>query len=252
MTTQFNRRKLLAKVKEYREHSLVSLRKEIDSQRETLRSRLTAWRSNQRAIMPKAGDAVIRQPPCEVECEKLYLPSEFPSSERDALEVAILAGEETKLREGEAFDSLLLIQTAVKTVVALRDQKNRHARGQGENTRSGTLIRGAEAQRDLHMQTYHFARSSMIALGFLDAGDFQPSFPPLTLQDTFMKSHQRKRGLGDSRQTDGVLWHMGGIVSESNAGPSRTPPTTGASGESGVGEVIGVSYLSFLMSSCFA
>jgi hypothetical protein len=194
--------------------------------------------------MPKAGDAVISQPSCEVECEKLYLPSEFPSSKRDALEVAILAGEETKLREGEAFDSLLLIQTAVKTVVALRDQKIRHARGQGENTRSGKLIRGAEAQCDLHMETYHFARSSLIALGFLDAGDIQSSFPPLTLEDTFMKSHQRKRGLGDSRQTDGALWHMGGV-----AGPSRMPPTTGASGQSGVGEVIGVSYLSFLMSS---
>jgi hypothetical protein len=192
--------------------------------------------------MPKTGDAVIRQLPCEVEREKLYLPSDFPSPQRDALEVAILGGVEIKLREGEAFDSLLLLQTAVKTVVALRDQKNRHARGQGENTRLGTLIRNAEAHRDLHMQTYNFARSSMITLGFIDAENSHSSFPPLTLEDTFMKSQRRKRGLGDSRRVDGLLWHMGGVASESEPSSLRTPTATGASGESEVGGAIGLLY----------
>ena len=178
--------------------------------------------------MPKAGDAVIRQPPCDVECENLYLPSDFRSSERDLLEVAALGVIEIKLGEGEAFDSLLLLQTAVKTIVALWDQKNRNAHGQGENTRSATLIRNAEAHRDLHMQTYSFARSSMIRLGFIDAGNPHSPFPPLTLEDTFMKSVQRKRRLGDSRRGDGLLWQMSGSTSGSEVPPfgSRTEDIT--------------------------
>jgi hypothetical protein len=191
--------------------------------------------------MPKAGDAVIHQPPCEVEHEKLYLPSDFSSEEREALDVAILGGEETKLREGEAFDSLLLIQTAVKTAVALRDQKNRHARGQAENTRSGVLIRNAEAQRDLYMQTYNHARTSMITLKYLDPEDSHSSFPPLTLEDTFMKSQRRKRGLGDSHLTDGLLWHMGGARLESIVGPSTM---TGSVRGSQGGEATGALCLS--------
>jgi hypothetical protein len=192
--------------------------------------------------MPKAGDAVIRQAPCEVEREKLWLPSDFPFSEREALDLAILGGEETKLREGEAFDALLLIRTAVKTVVALRDRKTKNARGQAENTRSGILIKNAEGQRDLHMQTYNFARSAMITLGFLDPRDTLSPFPPLTLEDTFMKSRQRKRGLGDSHRTDGLLWHIGGIVADSKSGSSTT---TGAAGESESRQTL----VPFLMSS---
>jgi hypothetical protein len=195
--------------------------------------------------MPNAGNAVIRLPPCEVESETLYLPSDFPFSERDAYDLAFLGGEERKLREGEAFDSLLLIQTAVKTTVALRDRKHRHARGQAENTRSGILIRNAEAQRDLHMETYNVARSSMIALGFLGSEESLSSFPPLTLEDTFMKSQQRKRGLGDSHRTDGLLWHMGGVSKSS--GPSLPTPTT--NGESEVGKAAGVLYYIFLISA---
>jgi hypothetical protein len=194
--------------------------------------------------MPKAGDAVIRQPTCDVEREKLYLPSDFPFSERSVLEVASLGGIEIKLREGEAFDSLLAIQTTVKTIVALRDQKNKNARGQAENTKSGTLIRNAEAHRDLHMQTYNFARSTLITLGFIDAEDPHSSFPPLTLEDTFMKSRQRKCGLGDSRCVDGLLWHTGCPP------PLHTPTTTGTSGQSEVEEMIGSSYYFLLKSSC--
>jgi hypothetical protein len=108
-------------------------------------------------MMPKAGDVVIGQPSSDIECKKLYLPSEFSSAMRDTLELMLLGGEEAKLQEGEAFDALHLVQTAVKTIVALQDWKNKHACGQAENTRSGTLIRNAKRQRDLHMQLYTFA-----------------------------------------------------------------------------------------------
>ena len=197
--------------------------------------------------MPKAGDAVIQQCCCDIEHEKLFLPSDFSSPMRDTLELTLLGGEEAKLREGEAFDALHLVRTAAKTVVALRDRKNKHSRGQAENTRSGTLIRNAEGQRDLHMQSYAFARHSMIALRFLDAEDRHSPFPPLTLEDTFMKSRQRKRTVGDSRRADGLIWHMGSITSGSGTPLLSTPTPTGA-GEVPEDEIsIGTLYLIFLM-----
>lgn len=175
--------------------------------------------------MPKASDWLSRLCPGEVENEKLYLPSDLSTVEREADGVAVLGGEEAKLREGEAFDALHAIRTAVKAVVAMRDRKRRDARGQAENTRSGRYIRDAEVRRDRHMETYAAARNAMLALGSIDADNVSNSpFPPLALQDTFMKSRQRKRGVGDSRRTDGALWRMGMMASTSS---SCQPVVTG-------------------------
>jgi hypothetical protein len=219
-----NRRKLAATVKEEHEHHLASLQKEVKTRREKLSSRVTAWRAVQRVLMPGAGNAVIQQPPCELEDEVLYLPSDFSPSEREAIGVSLLGTEEAKLREGEAFDALRAVQVAVKSITALRDRKRKNARGQGENTRAGAYIRDAEARRDLHMKTYKTARNAMISLAVVREGDPHSPFPPLTLEDTFMKSCQRGRGLGDSRQTDGKLWHVGGrnTSTKSNTAPQVT------------------------------
>lgn len=86
------------------------------------------------------------------------------------------------------------------------------------NTRSGARIQEARDHRDLHMQTYLHARTAMIALGVLsDADGAQSLFPPLSLADTFMKSTQRMRELGDSKCHEGLLWTMGGGVASGSA-----------------------------------
>jgi hypothetical protein len=133
------------------------------------------------------------------------------------------------LREGQAFDALRAIQSAVKSLTALQDRKRKHARGQAENTKSGNYIREAQGRRDHHMATYTSARCALICLGMLSDDDPHSSFPPLALEDTFMKSRRRGRGLGDSHRTDGRLWHMQGQA----AVPSDTPP----SGASTVGQL---------------
>jgi hypothetical protein len=158
--------------------------------------------------MPKAGDAVAKHRSCDVEHERLFLPSDFSSGkERQDADCVALGIEEAKLREGEAFDALRAIQCAVKTMTALQDKKRKNARGQADNTRSAGYIREAQGRRDHHMATYASARQAMIALGTVSKTDPHSPFPPLTLEDTFMKSRQRGRGLGDSRRTDGMLWH---------------------------------------------
>src|SRR5262245_25667959 len=100
-------------------------------------------------LMPTVGDVLVRQSPCKIEDETLWLPSDFPAVEREVMGFAALGEEEGKLREGQAFDALHAIRTAVRTVVALRDRKARDARGQAQNTRSGKLIKNAETRRNV-------------------------------------------------------------------------------------------------------
>jgi hypothetical protein len=169
--------------------------------------------------MPKAGDAIVRQPSCEIEHEILFLPSDFSCDKRQEVEAMALGVEEAKLREGEAFDALRATQNAVKTMSALLDRKRKHARGQAENTRSSSYVREAQGRRDHHMSTYATCRTAMIALGMLNENDPQSSFPPLSLEDTFMKSTQHGRGLGDSRRTDGMLWRKHGQPMDTDDSP---------------------------------
>jgi hypothetical protein len=226
-------------VKREKEHELSSLRKEIHDGREKLHKRIEAWRRSQKYLMPKVADNVAQQPACQVELECLFLPSDFTSEEdRRAVNAASLGVEEGKLREGQAFDAIRAIQIAVKMIAAMYDKKRKQDRGQTANTRSSKLIRDAQHQRDFHMAIYALARRVMIKLGVLTDNGPHSSFPPLTLEDTFMKSRQCGRGLGDSRRTDGMLWRMhaslavgdGKTASSSqvtspplDAGPSKRP-----------------------------
>jgi hypothetical protein len=84
-------------VAEEHEHELVSLRKDIGRRRAKLRVRISKWRDEQQVLMPKAGDAVVRQRSCEVEHEILFLPSDFPCDERQKVEATALGAEEAKL-----------------------------------------------------------------------------------------------------------------------------------------------------------
>ena len=187
--------------------------------------------------MLRAGDAVNKQAACEIEVETLFMPSDFTSSERTVLGITVLGGEEVKLREGQAFDALQAIQSAVKCVLSLWDHKHKDSRGQTQNTRSLVLIKKAEARRDNHMETYAAARKAMISLGFLDdvSGDRSP-FPPLKLEDTFMKSRQRRREVGDSRRPDGPLWRAGKITVGSRTSMS---PTKSSEAKSDIEDSIG-------------
>jgi hypothetical protein len=84
----------------------------------------------------------------------------------------------------------------------------------------------------------------MTVLGFLDADDCHSPFPPLTLEDTFMKLQQCKCTVGDSRQPDGLIWNIGSVTSG-----SKSPPfaLTGADEEAEDESSIGKLYSIFLM-----
>jgi len=169
-------------------------------------------------LMPAAYDASIEQTPPDIEHEHLCLPLDFAGEQQTAVAMEFKV-EEGKLREGQAYDCLHAVQTAVKTIRALMDKKQKNAHGQDANTRVMSYIIEAQKRRDHYMMMYTSTHHAMIALGSLVKDDLNGPFPPLTLEDTYMKSRQRKHGLGDSHRVDGNLWHRHGCT----VGMSESP-----------------------------
>ncbi|KAJ7866022.1 hypothetical protein B0H14DRAFT_2573576 [Mycena olivaceomarginata] len=161
---QEDQRKIIRALDGAREQGLQSLGSEIVKRREKLDARLAPWRREQREIMPTIGDRVASQsatsPPCLVENEKLFLPSDLTAAERRELGLTSLGIEEARWRE------------------------------------------------EFRMATYDAARQAMISLDSMSQGP-DSAFPPLSVDDTFMKSVVKKRQLGDSRFTDGQLFAVG-------------------------------------------
>ncbi|KAF7349823.1 CxC2 domain-containing protein [Mycena venus] len=211
---QEDQRKLIRALDEAREQGLQSLGSEIVKRQEKLDARLVPWRREQREIMPKIGDRVASQsatsPPCPVENEKLFIPSDLTAAERRELGLTSLGVEEARWREGQAFDALRGVRTVVKAIRALRDRKEKNERQQKQNSRAGDHISDAVRRRDFRMATYGAARQAMISLDSLSEGP-DSAFPPLSV-------------LGDSRFTDGRLFTVGSGAAQSSIQPTGVSP----------------------------
>jgi hypothetical protein len=221
------RRNLRAVVVENKENPLDSLERDIRSRRTKLQQRIIKWRMDQKVLMPKVADHILHEAACNVEVEKLFLPSCHLAPTRQEVGAIELGMEEGKLREGAAFDALRTTQTAVKTLKTLQDFKAKNSRGQAANTRSGKLIADVEAQRNLHVSGYNDHQRAMISLGMIEENDMN-SFPRLEIKDMFMKSTLQSHQLGDSRHSDGKLWSFpakNAIVSTSMAIPDPVATT---------------------------
>jgi hypothetical protein len=215
-------------MRQHTEHQLVSTQKEIAGRTKKLEEKILAFRRQQKNIMGTVGDKVAKQAssnsPPAVQNEVLYLPSDLTSSERMRFDFIALGLEESRWREGQAFDALRATQNIVKGISALRDRKFKNDRQQKDNTRSNTQIRELERRRDLHMNSYEAARQAMISLGSLDPQS-KTEFPRLTEADLYMKSVRQKRHVGDSRRPDGQLWQAGQRISTpSSSGEANAAP----------------------------
>ena len=69
------------------------------------------------------------------------------------------------------------------------------------------------------MAKYASVHRAMIALGTISEDDPDGPFPPLSLEDTIMKSRQQGCKLGNLHRIDGQLWHRHGQT----VGPSEHP-----------------------------
>jgi hypothetical protein len=190
--------------------------------------------------MPTVGDKIVSQaalvPIPAIQDEKLFLPSDLTAVERRDLDVIALGVEESRWREGEAFDSLRAIQNLVKTLTALGDRKRKQDRKQKQNTRAGEQISEITRRRDLRIDSYEASRQAMISLEYV-AGESK--FPRLTAQDLVMKSVRQKRQVGDSQRTDGRLFRAPGIMQPSGSTASSSVQQTLAS----PGEIMNITHI---------
>ncbi|KAJ7711700.1 hypothetical protein B0H16DRAFT_1744912 [Mycena metata] len=225
---QANQRKIVDALVKDAEHDLQGTKKEIATRRSKLTTELTKWRDVRDSIMtmPDVTELMGAPQVCEVECEKLWLPSDFTPEQRVALgsTMIALAEEEGKLREGEAYDLIRKLQTACKGLSALEDRK-RLEKGQKSATAAGEQVLDARRRRDELIKAYNSVRQAMISLGtLLESTDpANDQFPVLTVKDTFMKSRRRERALGDSRRGDGMLYTRTGITAGSKISNAPAP-----------------------------
>jgi hypothetical protein len=202
------RRVLRQKIKQWHEHRLAHIEKEILNEENQLRLNIAKWRKIQVQLMPQLGDSVAALPPSDVHEEQLCIPSDFSESQRDQFKLSHLVDVEMKLREGEAQDALRDLRMTVRNINTLTFQKQTEVRGQEANLRSNDAINKFKAKCHLLVLKYNAARNAMIALGCSDTDD-SSDFPPLKESDATMKNSERPYQLGDGKRLGGPLLTAG-------------------------------------------
>lgn len=196
------------KVRQWNEHKLVHVEKEIQNDENQLRLDLVKWRDLQTRLMPTLGDVVTALLRSEIHNETLCLPSDFTKAQRDEFQISHLEDVEIQLREGEAQDALRDLRTTVRNINTLTFQKQVEVRGQDANTRANGAIDRFKVKRRLLVMKYNSARSTMIALGCTNTGD-DDDFPPLSEADATMKHSENPYQLGDGKRLGGPLFTAG-------------------------------------------
>jgi hypothetical protein len=195
---------------------------EIEKRRERLRKRIDTWRSIQKTLVPQIGDLVAQQAISGKtaglpEKEALYVPSDFGEGDRIRYDLVTLGENQRRLLQGTACDYVAKIKTVSKTIDSGKADKKLQEYAQRGHTRAGEQIRNIEKIRQRCIDDYSATRDAMIALGMSPE---DPSYPPLTLKDTFRKATHSKRAIGDSRQFDGLAWTRTGVTGGSRQFPS--------------------------------
>jgi hypothetical protein len=130
-----------------------------------------------------------------------------------------LAECERELREAEVHEYLNQVRSSVKVIGALSSHKKVHARGQAQNTRAQSSIKEEEKKRDLAVVHYNSSREALLRLvPSVDCQTMQERLPVLSVRDTYRKPPEKRRDVGDSRQSDGRAWNV-------RKKPGATEPT---------------------------
>lgn len=172
------RRKIKERIKEKEDIE------EIDRLRNILRKEMRKWRAAQRIVMPSIA-AYLDNPDLmlqDVEREPLYLPSSFTAEEREDLVLGDLAAIELRLREGEAADAVVKLQSAIGRIHLLEKDRGRRKGAVSKHTRAQSQLNNVHTVKRRLMTTYREARKAMISLGMSSASK---EFPELTDKDTY-------------------------------------------------------------------
>ncbi|KAL0568932.1 hypothetical protein V5O48_013043 [Marasmius crinis-equi] len=203
-----------------------TVKKDINERRNRLSKRIKALRALQAKHMEGVEPDVVGQALCEPENERIFLPSDYTFKQRTQKNLGGLAEIEKELREGELYDAIEEVRQAAKDQSIVREQKKKNDRGTRANTRSQLQLKTIYVDLQCCINDYNGARKALQALG---AG---LDLPEMKEEDTYRKSTVHKRGLGDSRRTDGQLYTRNltgspGMEDQMRTeGPSSVEPST--------------------------
>ncbi|KAJ7476653.1 hypothetical protein FB451DRAFT_1173522 [Mycena latifolia] len=179
-------------------------------EKQRLGADIKKWHQQQQHICPQVLPSVVSEPYKSPEWERLFLPSDFTSSERTKLGLETLGAEELKLRQGEANDALRSLREHIQHSQALRQHKNARnnaVHGQAKNTRAVQKIKDVQTRIQNYVKKYRHARTAMIALG-CNPQDPKFGFPELRDEDLYTKIGSRIcLGLAHHCIAARVQWH---------------------------------------------
>ncbi|KAH9936581.1 uncharacterized protein B0H18DRAFT_859881, partial [Fomitopsis serialis] len=136
--------------------------------------------------------------------EPLALPSDFSSSERSTLGLEALAVFKRRIRHGRAYDLLAAVKQSINHQGAFLEDKQKHARGQKDNTRSQKQVTNATARTRVLAGLYNYNRDRLIALSDGKAEDVLQAINLVT--DLKSKNWRKPREQGDSREERAWIW----------------------------------------------
>ncbi|KAF9059672.1 hypothetical protein BDP27DRAFT_1431028 [Rhodocollybia butyracea] len=174
--------------------------KDIKAQQTKLTKELKAFRETQALISPDVVDLIAELPDCEIEDEKLFLPSDMTEAERMLYLPDALIQIECKVRDGDLHDSIHEVHNAAKAYSATHSQR-KEGRGTKDGLRSTLLLDKIRVERDCCIWDYLRARQALINLKCVQRDEL----PVMTEADTYQFTTVQPRQLGDSRRTDGQM-----------------------------------------------
>ncbi|KAL0068273.1 hypothetical protein AAF712_004660 [Marasmius tenuissimus] len=199
-----------------------TVKHDIEGRQEQAKVRLKSLRNLQGEVMPATEADVVAQPACEIENKEIFVPSSYTEAQRKEKGLEALAEIERTLREGELYDAIEEVRQAAKNQSIVRDQKAKNNQGTRANTRLLLQLKTIYVELQCCISDYNCARQSLQALG---GGS---DLPEMKEEDTYRKSTVHKRGLGDSRRTDGQLYTLNML---SSPGMKEHIRTEGPSGD---------------------
>ncbi|KAJ7715352.1 hypothetical protein B0H16DRAFT_1339967 [Mycena metata] len=142
--------------------------------------------------------------PDKPEDAPLFLPSQFTATQRSILKLEALAQVEYGLREGQAYDALADLRTAIRTFNYNKDVKGASVRGVGRTTRAQkfmkTLSNDIQAAGDSYRRTW----VGLVKLGMSPTDN---TLRRLEKKQKLEGKGGKKTALGDSKKAEPWFWN---------------------------------------------
>jgi hypothetical protein len=115
--------------------------------------------------VPELSKLMAEMDPDKPEAAKLFLPSDFNATQRATMNLEAMAQVEYSLREGQAYDALNDMRTAIRTFNYNLHIKKTDIHGVGATTRAQNFLKTLSNDIQLAGDTYRCTRAALVMLG---------------------------------------------------------------------------------------